>query len=265
MLKAVCKGASKEAKLFTLRNVMQSSIISCDNLRSLIKSQLSDDIIKGPFDVGVVQNNSSAVSFRSAEDIAEFWEYIRNGKNITLWCDGMISSKKRKKTVDDIPDTDDEDSDFPKQKRRNKTTSAREDKIDDLVVSLKSKHGSLYTPMQFRIWAEMVVGGVHTSHDVPPTNTMFTRSGSETVKNKSNNPAVQVLDKLATVLSPQTKTASPHGSGSPRNSPIKIIESRSKCYKQLSELKSLHTSEILSDEEYFTEREAVMLSLKSLK
>ena len=46
-----------------------------------IKSQLSDDIIKGPFDVGVVQNNSSAVSFRSAEDIAEFWEYLRNGKN----------------------------------------------------------------------------------------------------------------------------------------------------------------------------------------
>ena len=31
MLKAVCKGASKEAKLFTLRNVMQSNIISCDN------------------------------------------------------------------------------------------------------------------------------------------------------------------------------------------------------------------------------------------
>ena len=71
--------------------------------------------------------------------------------------------------------------------------------------------------MQFRIWAEMVVGEVRTSHDVP----MFTRAGSETVKNKSNNPdVVQVLDKLATVLSPKTKTASPRGSGSP----IKIIE-----------------------------------------
>ena len=57
--------------------------------------------------------------------------------------------------------------------------------------------------------------------------TMFTRAGSETVKKKSD--VVQVLDKLATVLSPQTKTASPHGSGSPRSSPIKIIESRSKC------------------------------------
>ena len=67
LLKAVCKGPSKEAKLFTLRNVRPSIVTSCDSLR---RSQLSDDIIKGQFNVGVMQNNSSAVTFRSAEDIA---------------------------------------------------------------------------------------------------------------------------------------------------------------------------------------------------
>lgn len=177
-------------------------------------------------------------------------------KNITLWCDGMISSKKRKK---DSPDTEDEENE-PRVKK-SKATSAREDKVDDLVESLKSKHGNSCSPMQFRIWAEMVVGGVHTSHDVPPSNTMFTRAGSETVKKKSTNlNAVQVLDKLASVLSPKTPPRS-----SPHNSPVRAIESRSKCYKQLCDLKGLHTSGVLSYDEYLSEKEAVMQTLKSLK
>ena len=67
--------------------------------------------------------------------------------------------------MDDIPDTDDKESDFPKEKRR-----VKEELMTLHVTSLKSKHGSLYTPMQFRIWAEMIVGEVHTSHDVPPSN-----------------------------------------------------------------------------------------------
>jgi len=41
-------------------------------------------------------------------------------------------------------------------------------------------------------------------------------------------------------------------------SPAKIIDSRSKCYKQLSELKG---SDLLSDDEYTSEQQAIMAKL----
>ena len=47
-------------------------------------------------------------------------------------------------------------------------------------------------------------------------------------------------------------------------SPAKIIDSRSKCYKQLSELKILKGSDMLSDDEYMSERQAIMATLRSL-
>lgn len=82
----------------------------------------------------------------------------------------------------------------------------------------------------------MLVGETHTSHSDPPTNTMFVRAGLETVKRRSpssSDVVIQVVDKLATVLSPKAS--------SPRNSPARIIDGRSKCYKQLHELKNLNT------------------------
>ncbi len=88
---------------------------------------------------------------------------------------------------------------------------------------------------------------------------MFNRAGSVNVKRRTSSDAVtQVVDKLANALSP--KAVSSCG-----NSPAKVIENRTKCDKQLSELKNLNESGIISDEEYRSEKEAFMLSLKTLK
>lgn len=64
----------------------------------------------------------------------------------------------------------------------------------------------------------MIIGGVHTDISHAPTTTMFVRAGGG-VKKKD--------DHSATV------------------SPAKAIDSRSKCYKQLSDLKNLLESGIL--------------------
>jgi hypothetical protein len=228
-IKAVTKGGGKESKVFALRNIKPNEITSCDSLKSVIRCQLSDDIVKGSFDVGVVQNSSSAVSFRSAEDVAETWEHLRTGKKVTLWCDGMLSSKKRKRKCPDEESENEEEYEI-EAKSKKKKESMRADKVDDVVKALKAQHGSLYTPMQFRIWADMIVGDMHTSSEEPPSSTMFLRSGSQTVKRKpsTSDVVIQVADKLATALSPKA--------ASPRNSPAKVIENRSRCYKQLSEL-----------------------------
>ena len=48
-------------------------------------------------------------------------------------------------------------------------------------------------------------------------------------------------------------------------SPAKVIESRSKLYKQLSELQNLESSGVLTDEEYKSEKESIMNLLRQLK
>ena len=222
LLKAVNKDNGKEYKLFTLRNV---KVDSCESLKSVIKSQLQNDIIDDSFDVGFMQSNS-AVSFRSTEDLAEVWEQLRMGKNITLWCDGMISMAPNKKRKCPFAGDDKEIPDKKKSKRGTKDTT-REDQVEELLEALKAKHGKVHTPMQFRIWAEMIIGGIHASHDEPPSTTMFSRSGSVNVmKKSSSNAVVQVVEKLASVLTPKSSNGPAQS-----NSPAKIIENRSKCYK----------------------------------
>ena len=45
-------------------------------------------------------------------------------------------------------------------------------------------------------------------------------------------------------------------------SPAKLIHNRFKCYKQLADLNSLNQSDLLSDSEYASKREAIMSTLK---
>lgn len=120
-----------------------------------------------------MQNISYAVSFRSAEDIVEVWEQVK--------C---------------LTDEDDKNLN-PGAKK------GREDRVDQLVEGLKAKHGNICTPTQFRIRADMVIGGVHSSHDEPPSNTMSIRSGSETVKRKSYSAYVVVANSPLSYLPKQ--------------------------------------------------------------
>ena len=223
------------------------------------------DITDDHFDVGFIQN-TSAVSIRTNEDLSEIWEQVLNsGKSVMLWCDGMVipSTNKRKRAASGVDDESDDDTDLKKSKKKKKTDTDREDRVEKIVQSLKAKHGDAkYTPMQYRVWGEMVAGGVHASEDNPPSTTMFVRCGTVTNKRKSTSDVVvDAIDKLSQVLSP--KVASPVRNHS--HSPAKIIESRSKCYRQLSELKNLHVSGVLTDEEYTSEKKGIMASLKSLK
>ena len=56
--------------VWTLRDVNISNIVSCDQLKALIKSQLYSDLVKY-FEVGYY-DGSTVVSIRSAEDLGEY-------------------------------------------------------------------------------------------------------------------------------------------------------------------------------------------------
>ena len=128
------------------------------------------------------------------------------------------------------------------------------------IATLSEKHGNSYTPMQYRVWAEMHLGGVHPSLDTSPTTTMFSRAGgASSTKKKSGNADVA---HVVSAISDLTSALSP-GSGT-RSSPAKLIDNRTKCYKQLLDLKSLFDSNVLSEEEYSSERSVILGVLNKL-
>ena len=45
------------------------------------------------------------------------------------------------------------------------------------IQKQKEKNGTLYMPMQIRIWSEVIVGDVHSSLEEPPMSSMFVRTG----------------------------------------------------------------------------------------
>ena len=158
---------------------------------------------------------------------------------------------------------DDETHDKNKdKKKKKKDDESKEEKVEAAIETLQDKYGKNFTPMQYRIWAEMHVGGYQPSLDEAPSNSMFLRAGGAAVKRRTTADIVsQAINQLAPTLSPSVTTPTSHGSS---GSPAKLIDNRSKCYKQLGELKNLMQSGLLSDEEYSREREAIMGTLKSL-
>ena len=115
--------------------------------------------------------NNSAVTIRSSEDLSDVWSQMLKGKSIMLWCDGMISKENGRRRPDDDFDDDITDQQQTKKRKRKKDT-IREDQVEEIIQSLKVKHNATYTQMQYRVWSEMIAGGVHMSQDEPPSTTI---------------------------------------------------------------------------------------------
>ena len=181
---------------------------------------------------------------------------VQKGDNILLWCDGLrkepekknTRKRKAKSSVIDSSGSDDEDSPSKHKKED------RDDKVQRRIEELKEKHGqSTYTSMQYRIWAELLSGGVYSSTlEAPTQSTMFMRAGTGGAQKRKGHGVTSA------------QATSSQGSSSVGTSPAKLIENRSKCYKQLADLNNLKQSSLLSDAEYASEREAIMNTLKKL-
>ena len=130
--------------------------------------------------------------------------------------------------------------------------------MQNIVETLREKHGVVFTTMQYRIWAEMITSGLHTSYDDPSNSTMFKRAGGKEAPRRSDGAADVLQAASQAITSVLTPKLTADGS------PGKLIDNQSKCYKQLGELKNLKTSGVLSQEEYEVEKQAVMDILKKL-
>ena len=225
LIRAVSTGAKKSdhGKVFTLRNV--SPLVTCCQLKSLIKTQLKDEI-KDRFDIGFVQG-TSVVMIRNEEDLKDVWSSLTaaKGEKVLLWCDGLkVSCKTKSRNYQSDIDYDDSDEDtctIRPKKKKSKKSSEKDDLILEQIEQLKGLHGERYTPMQYRIWSEMLSGGVHTSFDYPPNTSMFSRAGSgkETKVTSSKTTSDTLAQALTTVLTSKQSSVS---------TPEKVIDGRSK-------------------------------------
>ena len=199
---------------------------------------------------------------RSEEDVYEVLSDLNKPNcSLTLWCDGLkecipvttARGNKRKKTA-----SINEDS----VKKKKKSDTSKEDKVQETVENLKEKYGSKFTLMQYRIWGEMITGGLHEGLDDPPNTTMFARSGGGTpYRKKSQNSVSHLMSEAATAI---TSALSPKETSAVGSSPAKVIEGRSKLYRQLSELQNLKSTGILSESEFCSEKESIMSLLHHL-
>lgn len=265
--------------MFTLRSIDCNKVRSRDDLSGEIRRQLGGDVIQGEFDVGFVSGNS-VISISNPADLAEVWLDVNKGRKVVLWCDGLKSksgsntvTSKRRPTRESDEDETDEDTEVmqrgQKKRKKNSAQEEREEKVQRTVQKLKEKHGSSYTPMQIRIWSESIVGGIHTSLTEAPTSSMFTRAGKgdqSKKKDQGNSSMSEALTQAAlaisSALSPRPILPSSQPVGT---SPAKVVESRSKCYKQLNDLNQLKASGIISEAEYAEEKESVMSVLRKLR
>lgn len=267
LLKAVLKGGNvKDGKIFTIRNVDTTVISSCDDLKKTIKQQLSEDITTDDFDIGFV-DGSSIVRLRNKEDLVEVWSGLRKtGSKMTLWCDNLIDRSTRKSDGRKRVRSDDVglESELTETRPSKRKQPEREEKVQEIANNLKVIHSSRYTPMQIRIWAEMMASGMHSSVDYHPNTSMFIRAGGGALyKKEQKTPVAQALTDAATAIA---SALSPRAvSSSAVSSPIKVIENRSKLYKQLTELQNLRSLGVLTEDEYKVEKETIMKLLHQLK
>jgi len=109
----------------------------------------------------------------------------------------------------------------------------------------------------------MVNGSLHADLNNPPSTSMFTRAGNQSVNRKSSS-VTQVITEAANVLtSSLLPKQSISASGSTAASAV--IEDRSKLCKQLTKLHNLRSADILTEEEYIVEKETIMGLLKKVK
>ena len=127
ILKAASK-TGKQFKLFTLRAINSDQIVSREDLKRLIRSQLGD-LVWRDFVVGSV-NGNKVITIRTHADVSELWCDVKN-KSCMLWCDGLRDDHhcKRKRCHGEEGSESDEEIRVEEIGATNKLCSKRKKKM----------------------------------------------------------------------------------------------------------------------------------------
>ena len=151
-------------------------------------------------------------------DLKEALELMKHNEKFTLWCVGLSHDKATKKnkhqretdSPDHDPELETERCAQPSSAKKKKLSSKeeRETRVSELKKDLSQRHGPKYSGVQYRLWAEMIVGGMHESLTEAPSAPMF--GAKRPCRQSSQNSELsEALTGMATtivsMLSPQNQ------------------------------------------------------------
>lgn len=258
----------KESKVFKLRSICTKDITTPQQLRDELFTQFGDEIVSDSCDFAVGYfRGQQKLWIRTAEDLEEAWSLVSTGRG-TLWCDGVNFAKKKLSS-----DEEDSGQNARKKPRTSSANESKQQRVEDIKEQLQAKHGSEYSPMQYRLWAEMVAVGTHTSCDLPPQVPMFTggRAKNKSPTSDLTTAFTSMAEAVAGALKPKeslsTSTASTiqvPASGT-YSSPGRVADIRSKYIQQLRELHSLLEVGVLTETEFVEQKQPILDQLRKFK
>ncbi len=147
---------------YVLRNIGSHNISTSKGLKEEIFRQFGSDIVSGKLDFPVgYMKGGSKVWVRASSDIEDIWTFVSKGENITLWCNGISSATQKTQLSSGSESDDDSYSKKPRKKKKVSALEEKNERVEEIVANLRQKHGTQFTSIQYRLWAEMVDVGTH--------------------------------------------------------------------------------------------------------
>ena len=269
-IKVINPDKRSENRLFTLRNVDCDKLSSPIDLNKIIFDQLGQNLVSKDltFDIGYYRGNKR-VNILGSDDMQDVRKLLRNKdssgvSSCTLWCMGLSAKKdvdSGKRTRDQTDSESDTDSDpgtrRPKRRKKSTKKSRHEEKlerIDNIIGKLKTKHGSEFTDIQYRVWAESFDTRYHQSLDTPPQGSLFKAQGRKSKSSKSDPPR-------STPDSPPSAGDPPHDA---ELTPQKAAHLKSTYIQQIKELHSLQTVGAISNEDFIKQRDILLAQMSKM-
>ena len=234
-----------------LRNVNFHCMNGPKDLYAVMIEQLGNKTVADStdFEVGYYVGNKR-VWIRNQSDIHDVHLLkTRDNHSVTLWCMGHSatptvpptgSKRPRNSTVLISDDSDEETPEKQqttrsKQRKRKSRQEEKLERIDDLIDQLKEKHDTTYNAMQYRIWAETIDSGRHSSLEMPPKGSIFKPQGKKDT-----------------------------GSGGSLT-PSKVANLRSTYIQQIIDLHSLKEAGAISEDHFVKQRDVLLSNMDKLQ
>ena len=219
-------------------------------------SEFKDEFPGNPsLDVGYFDGHqTSRVWLVSGEDLAEMYNGIKQGGEVSLWVECAV-----------VGGESDEERRASGTKRQH-----LEDEEDTIYKVLREKHeGGVYSSPQLRLWAKMINSGTYKDYDDPPRVPQITGIPPQRPAKKEDS----LSEALTGVARAVTKALIPQGTPqTPPNklpgpigiSPGKSAELRMKNLTQLRLIQQLLDENILSQSEFMEQKEIILEALRKL-
>ena len=187
-IKVLCPGGKRnDHKTFVMRDIDLRALPDIKSLKELVLERVGSNTVSATleFDIGYFQGNKR-IWLRSPEDLAELIRLLRS-RGGTIWCEGLSQQDIRTTTqVKRSAPVESSDSDVEEEvqvaksckKKKRSAFDERLEQVDNVVDELRDRHGTKFTSIQYRVWAETINSGRHTDRDNPPRGS-FWRSNTK--------------------------------------------------------------------------------------